>query len=333
MRKFSLLKSRTAAVVTGSLVVVGLGATGATAANLIDSGDIRNGSIRGVDIANHSIDRSEIRDGSLGFVDLGKGVQNRLRQANGDEIRALDDEINGNNGLRSEVGQLKTDVEALKGAPGYVGEHWSIVDRNVIGAGDAFLRSGPTAASAEGVLEPPHGLGSLGIRTASGADKAAFGNQVEFVGQTVDSIEALGYSVFTTGENNAKAPNNMPSITFEIDPNIEGSTRGYSSMVFVPENSDANTWTDIDAIEETHGKVWGLTGADMPCNINGARCTWTELMAELAPEGDTEPATILTVQITKGRDFAFSGAVDGLRLNDKVFDFEPNGVVVTSSTN
>ena len=107
MRKFSLLKSRTAAVVTGSLVVVGLGATGATAANLIDSGDIRNGSIRGVDIANHSIDRSEIRDGSLGFADLGRGVQDRLRQANGDEIRALDDEINGNQGLEHRVTALE----------------------------------------------------------------------------------------------------------------------------------------------------------------------------------------------------------------------------------
>ena len=30
--------------------------------------------------------------------------------------------------------------------------------------------------------------------------------------------------------------------------------------------------------------------------------------------------------IGKGRDYAFSGAVDALRINDDVFDFEPFGV-------
>jgi hypothetical protein len=33
------------------------------------------------------------------------------------------------------------------------------------------------------------------------------------------------------------------------------------------------------------------------------------------------------VSITKGRDWAFSGAVDNLRINNAVFDFEPFGVV------
>ena len=37
-------------------------------------------------------------------------------------------------------------------------------------------------------------------------------------------------------------------------------------------------------------------------------------------------ATILTVQITKGKDYAFSGAVDKLVINDKTYDFEPFGV-------
>ena len=37
-------------------------------------------------------------------------------------------------------------------------------------------------------------------------------------------------------------------------------------------------------------------------------------------------ASIYTAQITKGRDYAFSGAVDALRINNQVFDFEPFGV-------
>ena len=44
---------------------------------------------------------------------------------------------------------------------------------------------------------------------------------------------------------------------------------------------------------------------------------------------DLEPALIGTVGITKGTDFAFSGAVDALQINDTVYDFEPNGVFET----
>ncbi|HEY5134864.1 MAG TPA: hypothetical protein VIJ41_03690 [Candidatus Nanopelagicales bacterium] len=45
-----------------------------------------------------------------------------------------------------------------------------------------------------------------------------------------------------------------------------------------------------------------------------------------ASQGD---ATLFTVQITKGRDFAFSGAVDALVLGDTTYDFEPLGVYAT----
>ena len=37
-------------------------------------------------------------------------------------------------------------------------------------------------------------------------------------------------------------------------------------------------------------------------------------------------ATLFTAQITKGRDYAFSGAVDALQINNVVYDFEPFGV-------
>ena len=37
-------------------------------------------------------------------------------------------------------------------------------------------------------------------------------------------------------------------------------------------------------------------------------------------------ATIFSVSVTKGRDWRWAGAVDGLRVNDKVYDFEPFGV-------
>jgi len=37
-------------------------------------------------------------------------------------------------------------------------------------------------------------------------------------------------------------------------------------------------------------------------------------------------ATMLTVQLTKGRDYAFSGAADRLQINSDLYDFEPFGV-------
>jgi hypothetical protein len=39
---------------------------------------------------------------------------------------------------------------------------------------------------------------------------------------------------------------------------------------------------------------------------------------------------ILSVQVGKGRDFAFSGAVDSLVINNEKFDFEPFGVITTT---
>jgi hypothetical protein len=168
-------------------------------------------------------------------------------------------------------------------------------------------------------------MGALELNTGTPTDKAAFGNEVDFVGDQVSAITALGFTVYTTGENNARATNNMPSITFEIDPNLSAlPATNYSSMVFAPNNSAANAWTAIDARDDSLGKVWGLTGTGMPCGINGARCTWTELQAALNDGGDG--ATVYSLAITKGRDFEFHGAADKLVYNGNVFDFEPTGV-------
>ena len=40
-------------------------------------------------------------------------------------------------------------------------------------------------------------------------------------------------------------------------------------------------------------------------------------------------AEVLSVMVSKGRDFAWQGAVDALRVNDAVFDFEEYGVTAT----
>ena len=208
----------------------------------------------------------------------------------------------------------------------YNGGHWGVVHRNVIGNGDAEL-AGSTIA-------PPLGQGALNLRTGAPTDKAAFGNETDFVGTKVSDLSAIGYSVFTTAENRTASANNMPSITFEIDPNVTGSGN-YTSLVYVPDNSAANTWTKIDAKGDP-GKHWGLTGSFFNaqpdrCGINGSRCTFDEVLSYLSANNDgTSGAKVLTAQITKGRDFAFSGAVDALVIGDTTYDFEPLGVIASS---
>jgi hypothetical protein len=315
---FKLLGNRVVAVAIGAAVVMAMGAGGAIGAAMVTSADIRDQTIQARDIHRNAVAGSELAPDTVTGPHLTQGLRDRMNQP-------------GPRGPRGPEGP--EGPEGPQGPPGedgtaeYAAPEWSVIDRNVIGAGDAYLRSGPSSNTfGQGLVEPPMGVGSLGLRTASPADKTAFGNQVDFDGDLVSDLSAVGYSVFTTGENNGKG-NNMPSITFEIDPNLENSTSTYSSMVYTPANGGPGTWTRYDATDDSQGKVWGLTGAAGPasgCDINGARCTWTELQDALDDGGD--PATIYTVGITKGRDFAFSGAVDALTINADTYDFEPFGV-------
>ena len=70
MRNFSLLKSRAAAVVTGAVVVVGLGTTSGYAASMITSAQIANNTITAADIQSGAIRSNELADGTVRLTDL-----------------------------------------------------------------------------------------------------------------------------------------------------------------------------------------------------------------------------------------------------------------------
>jgi hypothetical protein len=291
-----LFERRVAAVALGAAVIVVAGGTGAVGASLITSADIADGSIRGVDIAGGAVGSESIRDNSVTSADL-SGTAAQL-----------------------------TSLTAVPGS------NWGIVDRKVFKNGDAYLRTGPTFATAnDGTVSPPLGDGSLGLRTGSTDDQTAFGNQVGFFGDLVSGLTTLGFSVFTTSENNGRGPRNMPSIVIEIDPNLAGVGRNTSSMVYTPRNGTADRWTAFDATDNTQGRVWGLTGAAgnaTGCAFSGAQCTWDRIQ-EVLEDGDGNPATIRSILIAKLRGNAFSGAVDALRVRGNTYDFEPLGVTVT----
>ena len=82
MRK--ILRSRVAAVSIGALVVVGLGAGGATAAAMIGSDDIRNNSIQQEDLGRNSVGASELRDNTVGPRYLTDGLLARIAEGGQD---------------------------------------------------------------------------------------------------------------------------------------------------------------------------------------------------------------------------------------------------------
>ena len=94
--------------------------------------------------------------------------------------------------------------------------NWGLVNRNIIGAATAQVRTGP--------FTPPYGPGSINFLVPSGNDKMAYGNEVDFVGVPLSSVTTLGFSVFTTGENAAINPANLPNLGIEIDPTGPAST-------------------------------------------------------------------------------------------------------------
>jgi hypothetical protein len=295
LKNFPSLGGRSAAVVAGAVVLTVAASTGAVASGLVKSADIKDRTIQAVDMATGSVDSrvlgndsvtsSAIQDGAVHGNDLGDGLAAKIDKG---------------------------------AAPRYVGANWSIIDRNVIGNGDSYLRSGPTAGTD---VAPPMGIGSLGMRTGSADDKAAFGDQVDFADMSLSSINTVSYYVFTTGENNAIAANNLPSVEFEVNPH---TARTFSTLVYVPVSATPNAWTKLDASTARQWYFTGGFGTDSGCNQT-TYCTLAE--AQTAAPG----ATLYSTEISKGRDYAFSGAVDALQINNTVYDFEPNGVSATTA--
>jgi hypothetical protein len=213
--------------------------------------------------------------------------------------------------------------------------HWGIVTRNTIGSPVAELRYGPYGSF--GVTgpasRPPFGTGSLGIETADAAtaqappsEKVDFGNEVDFLGDPVLGLNQIGFHVFQTGENATISARNMPNIRLEIDPNLTLNPSNYTTMVWNPPAAPVvNRWSGyIDATTSGDWYFTGAAGVTTGCN-QVTTCTFTQAKASL---NDGPPAPIIyTLAVGKGRDNNWVGAVDGLRVNASVFDFEFFGVL------
>ncbi|MES4892189.1 hypothetical protein [Streptomyces sp. NPDC096012] len=215
-------------------------------------------------------------------------------------------------------------------------DHWGVITRNTIGSPVAALRNGPfgsfgvTGPSAR----PPYGTGSLGIEVADKStsltppsEKVDFGNEVDFYGAPVLGLNQVGFHVFQTGENvSYGGPGNMPNIRFEINPKLTTApATTYSTMVWVPDPSPVtDRWSPyLDATTTGKWFLTGNAGTVTGCNQT-TMCTFPQLKTAL---NDGGPApTIYTAAVGKGRDNMWIGAVDGLRINRTIYDFEAGGV-------
>jgi hypothetical protein len=256
------------------------------------------------------------------FVGLGGGAY-AATQINGNQIQ------NGTIGLK----KLNSPTQGIVAHS--VGAHWGVIDRNTIGSAVADLRAGPYGSF--GVTgpssKPPSGVGSLGIQVSDNAtsgspaaEKVAFGNEVDFLGNPVSGLSNVGFRVFQTGENAAINSRNMPNITLEINPHVVGAG-GYTSMVWVPNAAPVtDRWTGyLNATTTGDWYFTGSAGTVTGCNQT-TMCSFTAAKTALVTANDGTPASIYTVAVAKGRDNTWDGAVDDLRINSKIYNFEPYGV-------
>ncbi|MET7988942.1 hypothetical protein [Streptomyces sp. NPDC005281] len=234
------------------------------------------------------------------------------------------------------VSAVPGSASVAAGANQGASDHWGVITRNTIGSPVAVLRNGPFGSFGVtgSAARPPYGTGSLGIEVSDSStsltppsEKVDFGNEVDFYGEPVLGLNKVGFHVFQTGENiSYGGPGNMPNIKFEINPNLTAaSATTYSTMVWLPPASPvSDRWSPY--LDATTTGTWFLTGnagSVTGCN-QSTPCTFPQLKTALN-DGGSAPS-IYTAAVGKGRDSMWIGAVDGLRINQNIYDFEADGV-------
>jgi hypothetical protein len=339
MRKNIVLVCLTALVVAGAVPAV------AAVKHLITGKQIKNHSVGGVDLKNRTITLKNLKKTTInslrGTGQVGTPTTPGAQGEGGAPGAPGAPGANGANGSNGTNGTNGSNVA------GITGPNWGVIYRNTIGSPVAELRNGPFTSSATADASadnPPVGQGSLGLAVSvvdptvpATREKASFGNEVDFRGDNVEDLNAAGFYYFTTGENDSRQADhrNLPNIAFEIDPNLTANATNFSTLTWQPGPADTGRLDHWSTFQDaTTNGDWVMSGAAgtatgcvlaSPCTFQGMK---TALREGAGP--DATPAKILTANVTKGRDNAWQGAVDGLRINNEQFDFESYGVNTTT---
>lgn len=326
------------------VAIVAVGGGTATAASLISGRQIRRGTITAANIKKGTITGFQIRDRTVGLVDIQIAARRALRGQTGPRGPAgAAGGPKGDTGAAGPAGPAgPAGAAGPAGTPAsFSSVPFGVIGRNTVGSPSAVFRVGPLGRTAGGQFsatqKPPFGDGSLGVEVAgppsgggtTDAQKLSFGDQTDFAGLKIADINKLSYSIFTDVDASAFATTIRPSISIEVNPNTNGKT--FSTFLYLPNNSQApsapaspgpGSWQKYDAVAS--GNQWYSTATLDPnsnrCTL-AAPCTFDDLKA-LAPNA----VVTYSLGFSKGRDNAFIGALDGLQVNQDVYDFEPLGV-------
>ncbi|HYP39114.1 MAG TPA: thrombospondin type 3 repeat-containing protein [Chloroflexia bacterium] len=177
-----------------------------------------------------------------------------------------------------------------------------------------------------GPATPPAGVGSLQLRTPSSGDKVFLFNY-DYVGTTISSIDAIGYSSYRS----AGAGQQLPGLNIQVDKNGGSLLPGdFTTLVYEPiYNTPTGTivsgqWQTWNAI---NGRWWSTAA------LGGGQCAGATIscMRTLAQIAANNPGATITggFGINQGSGNAtLVSAVDALILgtsgNSVTYNFEPD---------
>lgn len=302
--------------------------------------------IQNRDVKKQAISLNRLSAGTQALIKAGAGGGSNLVGAQSAPARGAKGDT-GATGAKGDTGPAGADGKDGAPGPRLATGNWGVVNRNTLGSPTALLRNGPLARAAGEVaatVAPPLGSGSLGLLVddepsttdaVNDAEKIQYGNETDFAGLRVADLDAVSFAVFANDEQGNEGSLNvpMPTIQMEIDPDVDNPANGnaavnYTTLNFLPPAPEAtNAWRTYDAASAVAlgaGSGWWMTGAAgtvTGCTL-AAPCTLAALKEALGPDA----AVSLSLGVAFGRGGSFQGAIDALRINGTVYDFEAEGV-------
>jgi hypothetical protein len=156
-----LLESRVAAVALAAALVVAIGSTGAVAAGLIRSIDIKDQTIASQDLGRGSVNTSELRD---------RGVLSRDVADGGLRLRDLSDRVQNRLGVKGDTGDRgPRGMPGVRGPRGAEGDHGAVGPQGPPGPqGQQGVQGQPGPQGRQGVQGPPGPPGPRGVQGLTG---------------------------------------------------------------------------------------------------------------------------------------------------------------------
>ena len=250
-------------------LVIGV-SSGAVAAKLITGKDIKDGSLTTKDIKNGTLTTQDIKKASVGGDRLKNGAVGT------DKLKA-----NAVNSSKIKDGSVGA-KDLAPGAVAFPQTLWGPMIRNQQGAGQSTLVTGPGT--------PPMGTGSLELTTTGNADLAAFGDSVDFAGDTTGKHHQPELLVVGLKPRRLVGP----SLRIEINPHlVPDSTPGgvfeFTTLIYDRRQLVPGWVTHSNIQDDAHWSLTGTRGDATGCTAAEHRARLAAVIAALVNANDGRP--------------------------------------------